>query len=149
MRMAVPLEKETSRLEVIKRNMGKYDDIINLDHPVSKNHPQMSIYDRSAQFAPFAALVGYDESINNAGKRRDSKISLSEDKMQEISESLVFISSHIKENITATITYFDKNEQRYLNKRGLISKIDSLNRTVKFYKGSTINFVDIIDIVVE
>ena len=36
--------------------MGKYDDIIDLPHHVSKVHPQMSIWDRSAQFAPFAAL---------------------------------------------------------------------------------------------
>ena len=45
--------------------MGKYDDIIYLDHPTSKNHEKMSIYDRSAQFAPFAALVGYEETIKD------------------------------------------------------------------------------------
>ena len=43
--------------------MGKYDDIIDLPHHVSKVHPQMSIWDRSAQFAPFAALTGHEESI--------------------------------------------------------------------------------------
>ena len=68
MRKEGPLEKETIKSVVIKPNMGKYDDIINLEHHVSKNHKQMSLYDRSAQFAPFAALVGYDESINEAGR---------------------------------------------------------------------------------
>ena len=43
--------------------MGKYDDIIDLPHHVSKVHPQMSIWDRSAQFAPFAALTGHEEAI--------------------------------------------------------------------------------------
>ena len=43
--------------------MGKYDDIINLPHHVSKKHPQMSLHDRAAQFAPFAALTGYDEEV--------------------------------------------------------------------------------------
>jgi hypothetical protein len=42
-----------------------YDDIINLPHHVSKRHPQMPMSSRAAQFAPFAALTGYDEAIKN------------------------------------------------------------------------------------
>jgi hypothetical protein len=42
---------------------NKYDDIINLPHHVSKVHPQMSMQARAAQFAPFAALTGYDDAI--------------------------------------------------------------------------------------
>ena len=48
--------------------MGNYDDIINLPHHVSKRHPQMSMWNRAAQFAPFAALTGYEESIKDAEK---------------------------------------------------------------------------------
>ena len=44
---------------------NKYADIINLPHHVSKKHPQMSREERAAQFAPFAALVGYDEAVEN------------------------------------------------------------------------------------
>ena len=40
-----------------------YDDIINLPNPTSKNHPRMSLHDRAAQFAPFAALTGHDAAI--------------------------------------------------------------------------------------
>jgi hypothetical protein len=43
--------------------MNSYEDIINLPHHVSKKRPQMSMYDRAAQFAPFAALTGHDASI--------------------------------------------------------------------------------------
>ena len=43
-----------------------YDDIINLPHHVSKRHPQMSMWNRAAQFAPFAALTGYDDAIRSA-----------------------------------------------------------------------------------
>ena len=49
--------------------MDKYDDIINLPHPVSKKHPQMSMMQRAAQFAPFAALTGYDAAINEAARK--------------------------------------------------------------------------------
>ena len=46
--------------------MGKYDDIINLDRPVSKNHVPMPIENRAAQFAPFAALTGYEDAVDEA-----------------------------------------------------------------------------------
>ena len=43
--------------------MNRYDDIINLPHHVSPTRPRMSMHDRAAQFAPFAALVGYDDAV--------------------------------------------------------------------------------------
>lgn len=46
-----------------------YGDIINLPHPVSKKHTQMSMMQRAAQFAPFAALTGYDAAINEAARK--------------------------------------------------------------------------------
>ena len=46
--------------------MNEYDDIIHLPHPVSKKHPQMSMMQRAAQFAPFAALTGYNDAISEA-----------------------------------------------------------------------------------
>ncbi len=49
--------------------MDSYEDIINLPHPVSKKHPQMSMMQRAAQFAPFAALTGYDAAINEAARK--------------------------------------------------------------------------------
>ena len=129
--------------------MGKYDDIMYLDHHVSKNHPQMSIYDRSAQFAPFAALVGYEESIENASKRKENRAILEEDKIKEIGESLSFIANHIKENIEVEIAYFDTKESKFITERGLINKIDSSSQFIRFKNGSTIKFVDIVDIVIQ
>ena len=48
----------------MRTSNGKYNDIINMPHHVSKKHPRMSLEARSAQFAPFAALKGYDDAIN-------------------------------------------------------------------------------------
>ena len=45
-----------------------YEDIVDLLHHVSKSHPQMPMEKRAAQFAPFAALTGYHELINEAGR---------------------------------------------------------------------------------
>ena len=48
---------------------NKYEDIINLPHHVSKKHPQMSLYERSAQFAPFAALTGHEDAIKETERQ--------------------------------------------------------------------------------
>ena len=56
-----------------------YEDIINLPHHVSKTRPQMPMSDRAAQFAPFAALTGYDAAIKETGRLTDDKIELDEE----------------------------------------------------------------------
>lgn len=54
--------------------MDSYDDIINLPHHVSKTHPQMSMYQRAAQFSPFAALTGYEKAIEKAQREQEEKV---------------------------------------------------------------------------
>jgi hypothetical protein len=56
--------------------MGNYDDIINLTRPISK-HPKMSLYQRSAQFAPFAALTGYEEQVKETARLTEQKYDIS------------------------------------------------------------------------
>ena len=46
-----------------------YEDIINLPRHVSERHLPMSLHDRAAQFAPFAALTGYEAAIEEATKK--------------------------------------------------------------------------------
>ena len=54
--------------------MGNYDDIINLPHHVSAKHPKMSMYNRAAQFSPFAALTGYEKAIEKAQKKQEEAV---------------------------------------------------------------------------
>lgn len=53
---------------------NQYDDIINLPHHVSKKYPQMERENRAAQFAPFAALVGYDDLIEKSSQEYEQLI---------------------------------------------------------------------------
>lgn len=53
--------------------MSNYDDIIHLPHHVSKRYPQMSMWSRAAQFAPFAALTGYEESIKESALENEKQ----------------------------------------------------------------------------
>ena len=57
----------------------QYDDIINLPHHVSKKHPQMSLYARSAQFAPFAALTGYEDAVKETARETSDRIEIDEE----------------------------------------------------------------------
>lgn len=51
-----------------------YSDIINMPHHVSLRHKPMSLLNRAAQFAPFAALEGYEEVIEMAKRENDKQI---------------------------------------------------------------------------
>ena len=68
----------TTKLYIVngKSKMGRYDDIINLPHHVSKEHPQMSMYMRAAQFAPFAALTGHDSAIRETARKQQENVEL-------------------------------------------------------------------------
>ena len=53
---------------------GKYDDIIRLPHHVSATRPHMPLADRAAQFAPFAALTGFDTVIDETARRAEKEV---------------------------------------------------------------------------
>ena len=52
----------------------EYEDIINLPHHVSERHPQMPMISRAAQFAPFAALTGYDRAIEDTAEKNEEEM---------------------------------------------------------------------------
>ena len=86
--------------------MGKYDDIINMEHHVSKKHKQMTLHDRSAQFAPFAALEGYGDMVEETARIVDKKIEISEEKQKELDEKLRKLKKDINLGQIATFIYF-------------------------------------------
>lgn len=53
--------------------MGDYDDIINMEHHVSGKHPKMPMTKRAAQFAPFAAIEGHEEALNEVDRLWNSE----------------------------------------------------------------------------
>ena len=55
------------------KDKHRYDDIIHLPHHQSKDYPHMSIHDRAAQFAPFAALTGHKEAVQETERLMEQK----------------------------------------------------------------------------
>ena len=85
-----------------------YGDIIDHPHWESPTHPPMSLYDRAAQFAPFAALSGYDDMIDEEARLVDNKIELSDEELEELNRKLSRINESINQGNppAAIITYF-------------------------------------------
>ena len=113
--------------------MGKYDDIIDLPHPVSEKHPHMSMYDRAAQFSPFDALTGYSESIDETARTTDRRLELSDEKKALLDERIAALKELCAKARSArfygdegasfpkiTVTYFvpDKEHHKRSRKTG-------------------------------
>ena len=132
--------------------MNDYDDIINLPHHQSKNHPHMSMHDRAAQFAPFAALTGYDDAIKEARRLTDSKPELDENQLEELDQKLADLMTRIEEHPEVTITYFEPDDNKdggeYIAYDGRLSKIDYVRKALIFEDNKTISLSDILKIVV-
>ena len=105
--------------------MSRYDDIINLPHHVSKTRKPMSMENRAAQFAPFAALTGHDDAISETSRLTFSRIELSEDEQFSLTKRLEHA---IKLQSSVDITYFQpdtfKEGGEYITVNGIIKKVD-------------------------
>ncbi len=110
----------------------------------------MSLHDRAAQFAPFRALTGYEDSIEETARLVDEKIDIHEDKIRSLNERLVALKNRIIQQPYAEITFFRPDDRKdggaYVIRKGNVKMIDSYDRTVIFTDGRTVRIDDILDI---
>ncbi len=127
-----------------------YDDIIHLPHHVSKRHPQMSLYNRAAQFAPFAALTGYEEAIIETARLTAPKVDMMEDNQQLLDRKLALLSRSLREQPTVSITYFQPDKKKtggqYLTVTGVIKTIRDSERVILMADGKSVSIDTIISI---
>ena len=127
---------EDTGVEKIKKGVKDmmYDDIINLPHHVSKKHPQMSIYDRAAQFGRFSPLNGYDEAVEETARYTEERIEIDEELQLILNEKLQEIEKNIKTSPKVTITYFVPDEKKqggkYEKITGNVKKIDKYTQNI-------------------
>ena len=129
--------------------MDDYKDIINLPHHISKKRPQMSLYARSAQFAPFAALTGYSDEVKEKARLTNKKIDLSEEEKEFLNGKILKINEVIKTRPKISVTYFVKDLKKeggsYLTVTDNVKRIDDVLGVIKF-KSKDIKMDDIINI---
>lgn len=127
-----------------------YDDIINLPHYVSAKRPQMSMEDRAAQFSPFAALVGYEDGIEETNRQVEQFADLDENYLCELDEKLQLIQERISEQPLVEITYFVPDDVKcggaYKTMQGNVKRIDKDKRVIRFANNQGIDLCRIVSI---
>lgn len=117
-----------------------------MDRPKSK-YPKMSMSDRAAQFAPFAALTGHKEAILEQQRTTQTKRILSNEEKLEINEKIIEL---INLKSKCRITYFEKDKTKsggqYLNRVLSFKRIDELNKVLYFKENIQIQIDDIVGI---
>ena len=126
--------------------MGKYDDIIDLPHPVSRRHPPMPLLNRAAQFAPFAALTGFGATIDEAARLTDRRIDLTEAEKEAISLRLNSFSGGDAMELTWYIPDRYKDGGRYASETVVLRQIIPSEGRLTLADGRSIDLEAILDV---
>lgn len=130
---------------------GEYDDIINMPHHVSKKHPPMSKAIRAAQFAPFAALTGYDDQVKETARLTNERKEIAEGLKLVINEKIMKIQAEIHLKPEIEVTYFipdlKKQGGKYVTVKGNVRKVDEYRQLIIFEDKREIPVQEIIEIV--
>ena len=133
--------------------MDNYEEIINLPHYEPKHHPRMSMWNRAAQFAPFAALTGYDAAIRESGRLTDDWVALSESGNEEINRKMELIVSMLPERPSVTIEYFVPDEHKvggsYQSYTGNVKRIDEYEKCIELTDGKKVPLEAIREIIID
>ena len=132
--------------------MENYEDIINMPHHVSTKHPKLSMEQRAAQFAPFAALTGYGDAVNETVRFTEDRIELTNEEKNVINSKLQEIENKILNNPKITITYFmpdlKKTGGEYITVIDNVKKIDKHRLCLILNNGKEIPINEIIEILI-
>ncbi len=125
----------------------KYDDIINLPHPVSQSRPHMSMSDRAAQFSPFAALTGFEEAVNETARLTEGYSELEDEQIDEINHILNHLAKHLADRPEITLTYFLPDAKKaggsYNTITGIVKAIDQIHQQLRFENELSVSFYQI------
>ena len=121
---------------------GSYTDILNLPHPTSKKHPRMTRTARAAQFAPFAALTGYNEAIKETSRLTDEQLDLDDTEKDQLNEKLQLLRQNLPRQLPITITFFIPDTKKaggsYQTITGPVKKIQEYERRLIMTDGTII-----------
>lgn len=128
----------------------KYKDILNMKYPnpeIERDFPDKIL--REAQFAPFAALTGHNDAIDEAARQTDRKIELDEYEIERLNNKLKYLSES-SETDEVVITYYVPDKKKdggaYVSKSGVVIKVREYERDIVTDDGTKIPIEDIYSI---
>lgn len=128
----------------------KYKDILNMKYPnpeIERDFPDKIL--REAQFAPFAALTGHNDAIDEAARQTDRKIELDEYEIERLNNKLKYLSES-SETDEVVITYYVPDKKKdggaYVSKSGIVIKVREYERDIVTDDGTKIPIEDIYSI---
>ncbi len=125
-----------------------YADIVNLSHHQSDRRPHMTVYDRAAQFAPFAALTGYGQMVQDTADTllAEQRVLLSEDEKSILDCQFQTLLKNLSSHPEITVVYFEESgkKQGYVSHCGRVKKIEEYPHRIVFADGKRIGTEDII-----
>lgn len=111
---------------------NRYRDIIHRKRHVSSVRSGMSRADRAAQFSPFAALTGYEATIQETARLTDSMVELDESRKAVLNEKIQALAENLDTGPEVSIVYFEPDERKmggaYIRVCGRVRKIDPYER---------------------
>ena len=133
--------------------MDDCKDIMYMEYSGTKTHTPMSLRDRAAQFAPFAALTGYEEIIDETARYTDEPVELSAEKRDAINDTVKIICDNIRRKPGVIVEYFipdgRKKGGRYITAKKTIEKADKINGALIASDGTMISVGDIIELTLD
>ena len=132
------------------RMNNRYDEIMGLPHHVSTTRPQMPMSDRAAQFAPFAALTGYEPAIKETGRLTNERIELDEEALAALDRKYQLLMDTLDDTPEVTIIYFQPDERKaggqYVSATGTVKKVDTFGRRILLQDGTRIPLDSVFDL---
>jgi hypothetical protein len=117
-----------------------YNDIIQLPHHRSANHPHMTMHDRAAQFAPFSALTGYDSIVQETARQTHTRTLQDAAELEILNRKITYLHTHAEEKPVVRIISFVPDEKKsggsYREETGIVEKIDLTGRWIAMASGN-------------
>ncbi len=133
--------------------MDDYRDILTSPRPISTKHRPMSREARAAQFAPFAALTGYDAAVEEEARLTDSRLERSDEQNDALNRTLAELNDILHDEPAVAVTYFIPDEKKnggaYTTIHGNLRRIDTLSARLIFTDKRAVPLADILEIVRE